>query len=51
MGSKISFDKHVSNLEDILDMPPQYFSKIKFESKISDSITQHLKVSERLTSN
>jgi hypothetical protein len=44
MGTKISIDKHVSNLDDILDMPPTYFDKIKFESKISPSITQHLKV-------
>jgi len=44
MGSKISIDKHVSSLDDILDMPPSYFEKIKFESKISPNITQHLKV-------
>ena len=44
MGTKISIDKHVSNLDDILDMSPSYFDKIKFESKISPNITQHLKV-------
>lgn len=45
MGAKISIDKHVSNIEDILQMPPGYFDKIKFESKISQDITHHLKVS------
>jgi hypothetical protein len=39
MGTKISIDKHVSSLDDILDMPPAYFEKIKFESKISPTIT------------
>lgn len=39
MGTKISIDKHVSNLEDILDMSPSYFDKIKFESKVSPDIT------------
>ena len=45
MGSKISIDKHTSNIEEILEMNPAYFNKIKFENKIPDSITQHLKVS------
>ena len=44
MGTSISIDKHVSSLEDILEMTPAYFDKIKFESKISPEITQHLKV-------
>ena len=44
MGTSISIDKHVSSLDDILEMPPAYFDKIKFESKISSDITQHLKV-------
>lgn len=44
MGTSISIDKHVSSLDDILEMPPAYFDKIKFESKISPDITQHLKV-------
>jgi len=44
MGTKISIDKHVSTLDDILEMPHTYFDKIKFESKISQNITQHLKV-------
>ena len=45
MGVKISIDKHVSELDDILEMSPQYLSKVQFESKISPDITQHLKVS------
>jgi len=44
MGTSISIDKHVSSLEDILEMSPNYFDKVKFESKISPDITQHLKV-------
>ena len=44
MGSKISIDKHVSNLEDILEMNPKYFLKLKFENNIPDNITQHIKV-------
>lgn len=44
MGTSLSIDKHVSSLDDILEMPQSYFDKIKFESKISPDITQHLKV-------
>jgi len=44
MGSKISVDKHVSNIEDILEMNPLYFSKLKIENNIPASITQHIKV-------
>ena len=39
MGTNISIDKHVSSLDDILEMPPNYFDKIKFESKVSANIT------------
>lgn len=49
MGTSISIDKHVSSLEDILEMSPSYFDKIKFESKISPDITQHLKVNDLIT--
>lgn len=45
MGVKISIDKHVSELDDILEMKPNYLSKVQFESKINPDITQHLKVS------
>ena len=44
MGAKTSIDKHNSMLEDVLEMSPAYFDKIRFESKISPDITQHLKV-------
>jgi len=39
MGISLSIDKHVSSLDDILEMSPSYFDKIKFESKISSDIT------------
>ena len=45
MGQSFSIDKHVSSLDDLLDMSAYYFSKVKFESRISPDITQHLKVS------
>ena len=45
MGQSFSIDKHVSSLDDLLDMSAYYFSKVKFESRISSDITQHLKVS------
>jgi hypothetical protein len=44
MGVKLSIDKHTSELDDILEMNPNYLSKVQFESKISPSITQHLKI-------
>jgi len=50
MGSNLSIDKHVSSLDELLEMSASYFHKVKFESKISPDITQHLKVSE-FTSN
>ena len=45
MGVKISIDKHVSEIDDILEMSPHYLSRVQFESKIGPEITQHLKVS------
>jgi hypothetical protein len=45
MGLNLSIDKHVSSLDELLEMSASYFNKVKFESKISPSITQHLKVS------
>ena len=45
MGSNLSIDKHVSSLDELLEMSASYFHKVKFESKISGDITQHLKVS------
>ena len=41
----MSIDKHVSNLDEVLEISAQYYSKVKFESKINDEITHHLKVS------
>lgn len=48
MGSKISIDKHVSYLDDILEMNPKYFNKLKFDNKIPDNITQHLKATKKI---
>lgn len=45
MGVKLSIDKHVSELDDILDMSPHYLNKVQFESKINPAISQHMKVS------
>jgi hypothetical protein len=39
MGSRISVDKHVSNLQDILELNPKLLEKVKFESNIPDCIT------------
>ena len=44
MGIRVSIDKHVSNLEELLEMSPSYFSRLKFESKVDSAIQQHLKV-------
>lgn len=51
MGVKLSIDKHVSDLEDILEMSPHYLSRVQFESKIQADISQHLKVSPSFTKN
>lgn len=39
MGSKLSIDKHVSPLEDILQINPVKLAKINFESDIPSEIT------------
>ena len=45
MGNKISIDKHLSSVDDILEVKPNYFKKkIRFDSKIPENITQHVKV-------
>ena len=46
MGIRLSIDKHVSNLSELLEMSAQYFQKVRFTSKISEEIKQHLKVSD-----
>ena len=48
MGLKMSIDKHVSNLDEVLEISAQYYQKVKFESKINEDITHHLKVSNSL---
>ena len=48
MGVRLSIDKHVSNLHELLEMSAQYFQKVRFASKISDDIKQHLKVSSQV---
>lgn len=45
MGVKISVDKYVSELDDLIDLSPHYLSRVPFESRISPDIMQHLKVS------
>jgi hypothetical protein len=44
MGSKISIDKYVSNLEDILEIAQKNLHKLNFESQIPESVVQHIKV-------
>ncbi len=48
MGVRLSIDKHVSNLHELLEMSAQYFQKVRFASKISGDIKQHLKVSIKI---
>jgi hypothetical protein len=44
MGTKLSIDKTVSELDDILSMNPTYFKKVKFEHKSPQGTAHHLKV-------
>lgn len=44
MGSKLSIDKQVSKLEDLLELNTALLDIVKYESNIPDCITQHLKV-------
>ena len=48
MGSTISIDKHVSNLDDLLEMKPASFTNLHIDSKGPEGITQHLKVGGRI---
>ena len=48
MGTKLSIDKNVSDLDDILMMNPAYFRKIKFENKCPEDIACHLKVRKKI---
>ena len=49
MGTKLSIDKRVSELDDILKMNPTYFKRIRFESRCPQDIACHLKVTLFLT--
>ncbi|EAS01558.2 dual specificity phosphatase domain protein (macronuclear) [Tetrahymena thermophila SB210] len=44
MGSKISIDKYVSQLDDILQLNPKKLEQVNLESKIPESITQNIKI-------
>jgi len=44
MGTKLSIDKSVSELDNILTMNPKFFKKITFENKCPEDIACHLKV-------
>ena len=44
MGTKLSIDKNVSELQDILSMDPNYFRRIRFENVSPHGIAHHLKV-------
>lgn len=44
MGSKISIDKYVSRLEDILQLNIKHIEKVKLEVDIPENITQNIKV-------
>ncbi len=44
MGSTVSIDKHVSNLDELLEFAPGYFAGLQFENKIPEGLTQHLKI-------
>jgi hypothetical protein len=41
---KLSIDKYVSELDDLLDLSPIYLNRVPFESRISQDITSHLKI-------
>lgn len=44
MGSSISIDKHVSNLDELLEKQPSSFANLQFESKVPEGVTQHLQI-------
>lgn len=39
MGPNLSIDKHVSNLEDILELNIKLIEKVKFDNNIPNCIT------------
>mgnify|MGYP000853950117 FL=1 len=44
MGGFLTIDKHVSNLEDLLELNPRVLSQTKFESHLPVEVTHHIKV-------
>lgn len=44
MGSKLSIDKTVSDLDSILALNPRFYRKITFENRCPEEIACHLKV-------
>ncbi len=44
MGGFLTVDKHVSNLDDILELNARLLSQTKFEATLQPEITHHLKV-------
>lgn len=44
MGGFLTIDKHVSNLEDVLELSPRVLSQTKFESHLPSEVTHHVKV-------
>lgn len=44
MGTKLSIDKNVSELDDILKMEHTYYKRIRFENRCPEDIACHLKV-------
>lgn len=44
MGTKLSIDKIVSELEDILAIDPTFFRRIRFLNRNPSGIAHHLKV-------
>ena len=44
MGTKLSIDKSVSELDSILSMNPKFFRKITFENRCPEDIACHLKL-------
>lgn len=44
MGGFLTIDKHVSNLEDVLELNPRFLAQTKFESHLPPEVTHHIKV-------
>jgi hypothetical protein len=44
MGGFLTIDKHVSSLEDILELNPRFLAQTKFESNLPSEVSHHIKV-------